>query len=33
MFDPAFDLHGVEAYLQGNLDLSFPSLVNDGFNQ
>jgi len=25
MFDPAFDLDGIDAILQGNLDLSFPT--------
>lgn len=25
MFDPAFDLEGIDARLEGNLDLSFPN--------
>ena len=25
MFDPDFDLDGIDAFLEGNLDLSFPA--------
>lgn len=25
MFDPSFDLEGIDARLEGNLDLSFPN--------
>lgn len=25
MFDPTFDLNGIDACLEGNLDLSFPT--------